>query len=812
MLKKDLNKVIYIVAPALSYSVLSMVGFSSWLIGDSYPNVSINGEAGEIEDNRLKFKYSTMVNSMIFFDSYYLDSDGSVTSSIDSNEQLEIQLKGVLDGYETNEWSLLRFNIRIEPKYRTAYNELIDLGYIVEPKFNDLFKDDTRVSSIISTYGSYWTSSIADNSRTFTIKYSYSWGALFNNQNPSLFFDSEYFNGIKKGNEHTYKEKKEIINKLGTINGAKYSIYLDSVDLNTTNRIIFNSNGGSFSTVDNSTTLTIDSLINHDKIRMPACYKDSFKFTGRSIGSKVYKENEEVYIDELFDGISGNEITINATFEDLRTSGNIVILSGGNYGDASISLYVISSKYGASSTTISSSTSITNILIGDKILLTNKKNVKGITYSGLSTPNADGWQTVTSSSFTLTITPLEKVSASFIYTNPVNGGTRLANDYFKFRIEYSDGTQFDKDGYIESESFGIGQKIKLIEIHGLESYSISGATLQSDGYYLLENVSITINIVCKPSYNLTFNQAGGDKTPTINYTIKNSNNLIHESTNVGMGIIQNCIIKGDIVSVTSNSNVESISPTTATVNDSNVTFNVTASSCLTENTLVLLENLTYIKAINLKSGDMVMTLNHETGNFQAAPVVFNDDYDKEPEDYNVIILDFSNGKSIEIVYEHGFFDLNTMKNEYITEGNYKSFIGHRFVYIECIDYKMVKMETLLKNAYIKKKHTRICSPVTYKNLNIITEGMLSMPGGIEGIFNIFDYNDDLSFNSKKKENDIKKYGLFDYSYFKDKIPYEFYEAFNGKYLKVALGKRILTEDMIDYYINRYLPVVNKQNI
>ena len=59
---------------------------------------------------------------------------------------------------------------------------------------------------------------------------------------------------------------------------------------------------------------------------------------------------------------------------------------------------------------------------------------------------------------------------------------------------------------------------------------------------------------------------------------------------------------------------------------------------------------------------------------------------------------------------------------------------------------------------------------------------------------------------------IKKYGLFDYSYFKDKIPYEFYEAFNGKYLRVALGKGILTEDMIDYYINRYLPVVNKQNI
>ena len=56
MHKKDLNKVIYIVAPALSYSVLSMVGFSSWLIGDSYPNVSINGETGEIEETVRLFK------------------------------------------------------------------------------------------------------------------------------------------------------------------------------------------------------------------------------------------------------------------------------------------------------------------------------------------------------------------------------------------------------------------------------------------------------------------------------------------------------------------------------------------------------------------------------------------------------------------------------------------------------------------------------------------------------------------------------------------------------------------------------------
>lgn len=241
-------------------------------------------------------------------------------------------------------------------------------------------------------------------------------------------------------------------------------------------------------------------------------------------------------------------------------------------------------------------------------------------------------------------------------------------------------------------------------------------------------------------------------------------------------------------------------------------FQVTAQgSCITEDTLVMLEDGSYKKAIDIRAGDMLMTINHETGKFEAAPVVFNDDYDKEASNYNVVTLEFSNGKSVEIIYEHGFFDLDTMKYEYITENNYNSFIGHRFVTTDYVNGTLTKGEATLVNAYVSKQHIRICSPVTYKNLNIITEGMLSMPGGISGIFNIFEYDDDLSYNAEKKQQDIETYGLFDYSHFEDRIPYEFYEAFNGQYLKVAIGKGILTEEMIDYYINRYLPIVGDQN-
>ena len=62
-----------------------------------------------------------------------------------------------------------------------------------------------------------------------------------------------------------------------------------------------------------------------------------------------------------------------------------------------------------------------------------------------------------------------------------------------------------------------------------------------------------------------------------------------------------------------------------------------------------------------------MTINHENGHFEAAPVVFNDDYNKEADDYNVITLEFSNGKTVEVVYEHGFFDKTLNKFVYLRD-------------------------------------------------------------------------------------------------------------------------------------------------
>ena len=79
-----------------------------------------------------------------------------------------------------------------------------------------------------------------------------------------------------------------------------------------------------------------------------------------------------------------------------------------------------------------------------------------------------------------------------------------------------------------------------------------------------------------------------------------------------------------------------------------------------------------------------------------------------------------------------------------------------------------------------------------------------MPGGIKGLFNIFDYGENLQYEQEAYNRDIEMYGLFEYE---DLAPLGvteiMFEAYAGKYLKIALGKGVLTEEYLAYLIDRY---------
>ena len=226
------------------------------------------------------------------------------------------------------------------------------------------------------------------------------------------------------------------------------------------------------------------------------------------------------------------------------------------------------------------------------------------------------------------------------------------------------------------------------------------------------------------------------------------------------------------------------------------------SGCVSFDTLVLMADGTYKKAGDIEIGDQVLAFNHYTGKVVPAVIAFND-IDKV-DDYNIIHLVFSNGKKIKIASEHGFFDVDLKRYVYITETNYQNFIGHHFLEIS----NNTKRIVTLTDAYAKIEHIGVCSPGTAKYFNIITNDRLSITGGLPGLFNYFDLDDDFTINREKMEKDIERYGLFDYSHYSSYRSRDAFDAFNIKYLKISRGKGLITEEEFIALLTRYARFVH----
>lgn len=223
------------------------------------------------------------------------------------------------------------------------------------------------------------------------------------------------------------------------------------------------------------------------------------------------------------------------------------------------------------------------------------------------------------------------------------------------------------------------------------------------------------------------------------------------------------------------------------------------NSCFASGTLITMADGTKLPIEMLSQGDLVRVYDHENGCYTSSPILFTE-YDGDKE-WNVINLEFSDGTRQKFIYEHGLFDLDLKKYVYITEENYQDFIGHRFAKEEDFGYS----EVTLTNAYTQIEYTGCYSLTTEYHLNIFVNGMFSMPGGITGLFNFFEYDENLAYDKELMAQDIETYGLFTYD---DFAPYMSEETFNTifpiKYLKVSIGKGLVTFEDLEYIIERYI--------
>ena len=233
----------------------------------------------------------------------------------------------------------------------------------------------------------------------------------------------------------------------------------------------------------------------------------------------------------------------------------------------------------------------------------------------------------------------------------------------------------------------------------------------------------------------------------------------------------------------------------------NVTISATGN-CIAAGTLITLADGSQKPVEELTGDELLLVWNLETGTFDSAPIVF---VDSEAEtEYEIVNLMFSDGTTVKVISEHGFWDYDL--NEYVYLDRYAAdYIGHWFAK-QTVDESgnPVNVKVRLDDVVITSEVTTAWSPVTFGHLCYYVNGMLSMPGGIDGLFNIFEVDPDtMMYDKEAMAADIEKYGLFTCEDFGGLVSEEVFEAFNGKYLKVAIGKGMLTWDEVVQLVERY---------
>ena len=137
-------------------------------------------------------------------------------------------------------------------------------------------------------------------------------------------------------------------------------------------------------------------------------------------------------------------------------------------------------------------------------------------------------------------------------------------------------------------------------------------------------------------------------------------------------------------------------------------------------------------------------------------------------------------------------------NEYveISKDNIDDFIGHEFSYVSYVNGQYVCESVVLNGYVITEEYIKVYSPITDSQINCFAEGFLTAPGLYNRLMNIFEYDQNMTIDVAKKQQDIDKYGLYDYSVFEEYVSYEIYQAFNGQYFKVAVEKGMITLEEI----------------
>ena len=212
-------------------------------------------------------------------------------------------------------------------------------------------------------------------------------------------------------------------------------------------------------------------------------------------------------------------------------------------------------------------------------------------------------------------------------------------------------------------------------------------------------------------------------------------------------------------------------------------------SCLAAGTMITMADGSKEPIENLFEGDSIRVFDHKTGKVSSAKIM--DYWQYEEKKSGLITLHFTNDIDVNIVSAHCFY--NKEENRYILlkASNIDKYIGKNFYNVDNGSW-----ETLLSATYSNEKVDTFFI-ATEGEFNAVAEGMLNVEDGLYYVLrNTYDFDEDMKVDKIKKANDIKRYGLFERSDF-EYLTEDAFEKYGIANLKVALGKGVVTRDILD---------------
>jgi len=232
------------------------------------------------------------------------------------------------------------------------------------------------------------------------------------------------------------------------------------------------------------------------------------------------------------------------------------------------------------------------------------------------------------------------------------------------------------------------------------------------------------------------------------------------------------------------------------------TSSSSGSGCFAEGTMITLADGTQKPIEEITYADELLAWDLNTGAYATTTPSLIESH--ESGEYRVINLLFSDDAEVRIIVDHGFFDVAENNFVFLNEENVASYLGHEFV-------KVGENGTYTTATLVD--YTVTVETVSYYTIqtavynNCIAENMFTLtspPEGVDGWFDYFEIGEGMKYDEEKMQADIDKYGLYEYEDFAEYVTYEQFIAFNGPYLKVLVGRGVVTYEQILELIATYV--------